>query len=55
MAGGIGIVLYGIFSVWEYANDIIKFLISLIGLIIVILVTYYANNKWNFFKDKKKK
>lgn len=55
MAGGIGIILYGISSVWSYADDLIKFIISLIGLIIVILVTYYANNKFNFLNTKKKK
>ncbi|MBS3078859.1 hypothetical protein J4218_01945 [Candidatus Pacearchaeota archaeon] len=53
MAGGVGIILYGIGSVWPYADDLIKFILSLIGLIIVIGVSYYANNKWKIFKKRK--
>lgn len=52
MAGGVGLILYGIGSVWSYADDLIKFILSLIGLMIVIGVSYYANNRWKIFKKK---
>jgi hypothetical protein len=57
MFGGVGLIIYGVGSVWNYADDLLKFIISLIGLIVVIALAYYANNRWNFFdkKDKKKK
>lgn len=58
MAGGIGLIVYGAGSYWRFADDVVKFIISLIGLIVVIVLAYYANNKWNFFnknnKSKKK-
>lgn len=53
MAGGVGLILYGIGSVWQYADDLIKFILSLIGLLIVIGVSYYANNRWKIFNKKK--
>lgn len=56
MAGGIGIMIYGAGNYWTYANDVLKFIMSLIGLVIVILLAYYFNKKFNFgwFKEKKK-
>jgi hypothetical protein len=53
MAGGVGIILYGVGDFWGFAQDWLKFVLSLIGLIIVIILAYYANKKW-FSKDKKK-
>ncbi len=53
MAGGVGLLLYGIGSVWSYADDLIKFILSLIGLFVVIGVSYYANNRLKLFKNKK--
>ena len=52
MFGGVGLILYGVGSVWGYADDWLKFVISLIGLIAVIFLAYYANNKWNLFEKK---
>ena len=46
MAGGVGIIIYGIGGYWQYTKDWLKFSISLIGLIMVIAVAYYANKKW---------
>ncbi|MDP2925475.1 MAG: hypothetical protein Q8N99_03830 [Nanoarchaeota archaeon] len=46
MAGGVGILLYGIVQFWEFAQDYLKFGMSLLGLIIVIALAYYANKKW---------
>jgi len=54
MAGGVGILLYGIGSVWQYADDLIKFILSLIGLFVVIVVSYYANNRLKLFNKKKR-
>lgn len=51
MAGGVGILFYGVVQYWQYADDILKFILSLIGLIVVIALAYYANNKW--FKKRK--
>jgi len=55
MFGGVGLILYGVGSVWSYADDLVKFIISLIGLIAIIALAYYAEYKWNFFDKKKKK
>jgi hypothetical protein len=46
MAGGIGIILFGVGGFWEFADDWLKFVLSLIGLIIVIFFSYYLNRKW---------
>ena len=53
MAGGVGILLYGIGSVWEYADDLVKFILSLIGLFVLIGVSYYANNRLKMIKKKR--
>jgi len=55
MFGGVGIILYGVGSFWQYADDWLKFVLSLVGLIIVISLAYYANNKWNSQDNNKKK
>ncbi len=52
MAGGVGIVLWGVGSFWRFADDVLKFILSLIGLVIVIWVAYYFNKK---FEKKGKK
>ncbi|MFA5259530.1 MAG: hypothetical protein WC979_07675 [Candidatus Pacearchaeota archaeon] len=52
MFGGVGLILYGVGSVWSYADDLVKFIISLTGLIVVIALAYYANYKWKFFDAK---
>lgn len=59
MAGGVGIIIWGVTSFWRYADDWLKFVLSLIGLIVVIYIAYYFNNKlnkkFNIFKKKSKK
>lgn len=52
MAGGIGIIIYGIFGFWRFADDWIKFILSLTGLIIVIWLAYFFNKKFNKKRGK---
>ncbi|MBR9704316.1 hypothetical protein GOV12_02810 [Candidatus Pacearchaeota archaeon] len=53
MAGGVGIILFGVMGFWEFANDILKFVMTLLALIIIIALAYYLNKKLT--KDLKKK
>lgn len=46
MAGGVGVVVYGTGQYWRFTDDWMKFIISLIGLIIVVWLAYYVNKKW---------
>lgn len=57
MAGGVGIIVYGAGSYWRFADDVVKFVLSLIGLVAVILLAYYFNKRfrWNFFRKKSEK
>lgn len=50
MGGGIGTLLYGTWGFFWEADDKIKFVISLIGLVVVIGLAYYFNKKF----EKKK-
>jgi hypothetical protein len=52
MAGGVGTLLYGTWGFFWQTNDKIRFIISLIGLVIVIALAYYFNKK---FESKKRK
>jgi len=52
MGGGVGIILRGVFNFWEFADDWLKFVLSLVGLGILIWLAYYVNKK---FGNKKKK
>ncbi len=52
MGGGLGTVLRGVTSYWAYTNDLIRFLISLVGLVVVIYFGYKFQDK---LKSKKKK
>ena len=45
MGGGVGTLIYGGGAYWPYSENWIRFLISLIGLIILIWLIYYFNNK----------
>lgn len=51
MGGGVGTLIYGSGAFWPYTENWIRFLISLIGLVILIWFVYYFNNK----KGKKKR
>ena len=46
MAGGVGILIYGAGNYWRFADDWLKFVLSLIGLVLVIALAYYFNRKW---------
>jgi len=43
--GGVGIILWGVGGYWQYGSDILKFSLSLIGLIIVIYLAYWFNKR----------
>jgi len=45
MGGGIVTLLYGVMHYWNYGNDWLKFLLSLIGLGILVWFTYWINNR----------
>jgi hypothetical protein len=51
MFGGIGIILYGVGGFWRFTEDWLKFLLSLIGLIVIIWLAYY----WNMRLERKGK
>lgn len=57
MAGGLGVVFWGVSGFWRFADEWIKFILSLIGLIVLILLAYYVNKKFHlgFFRKKKKR
>ena len=54
MGGGVGIILYGVGGFWEFAQDWLKFLLSLVGLIILIWFAYKFNDMFPKKKVKKK-
>jgi hypothetical protein len=47
MGGGVGTIVYGIGGYWQYTSNLSRFVISLIGLVALIWLAYYANKKWN--------
>ena len=47
MAGGVGIILWGVGGFWRFAQDWLKFILSLAGLVILIWLAYYFNKKFN--------
>jgi len=51
MGGGVGTLLYGAGGYWRYADNWLRFLISLVGLVVLIWFAYRFNEK---FTDKKK-
>jgi len=53
MGGGILVILYGAVRYWPNADNLFRFLISLIGLIIIIFLGYLVNNQ--VIKTKKLK
>lgn len=54
MSGGVGIIIYGAGSYWRFSSDVIKFTLSAIGLVILIVLAYYFNQrlKLNLFGKK---
>lgn len=62
MGGGVGIILWGVGGFWRFADDWLKFLLSLIGLVILIWLAYYFNKRlgkkkglFHIFDKKKRK
>ncbi|MGD9275577.1 MAG: hypothetical protein PVJ67_00215 [Candidatus Pacearchaeota archaeon] len=47
MGGGVATILYGVGGYWQYSADLMKFLLSLVGLVIVIYVAYWFNKKYH--------
>lgn len=45
MGGGIITIIYGSIRYWEFAGDLFRFILSLIGLIFVIILAYWLNNR----------
>ncbi len=45
MGGGVGTLIYGSGAYWPYTQNWVRFLLSLIGLVILIWLTYYFNKR----------
>jgi hypothetical protein len=45
MGGGVGIILYGVGGFWRFAQDWLKFGLSLTGLFAVIWLAYWLNER----------
>ena len=46
MAGGVGIILWGVGGFWGFAEDWLKFVLSLLGLVVLVWLAYYFNKKF---------
>lgn len=46
MGGGVGIILWGVGGFWRFAQDWLKFILSLAGLVAIIWLAYYFNRKF---------
>ena len=55
MGGGIVTLIYGAGGYWQYAQDWIKFLISLAGLVAVIYFAYWFNKRSENLNKKKRR
>ncbi len=57
MTGGEGIILWGVAGFWDFAEDWLKFILSLLGLIVLVWLSYYLNKKFGkkFGKKSKKR
>lgn len=45
MGGGVGVILYGVGAYWRHSGDVLRFGLSLLGLVAVIYLTYWLNKK----------
>lgn len=45
MGGGVGTIIYGAGNYWRYSGELLKFLLSLAGLVVVIYFAYWWNKK----------
>jgi hypothetical protein len=57
MAGGVGIIFFGVMGYWRFTTDWWKFIILLVGLLVVIWIGYFLNKRLGsgFLKLRKKK
>ena len=55
MGGGVGTLIYGAGAYWPYSENWIRFLISLVGLIVLIFLAYWFNDLLGKLKKKGKK
>ncbi len=46
MFGGVGTLVYGAGGYWIYADNLFKFIISLVGLVVLIFLTYWFNKRF---------
>jgi len=54
MAGGVGVILWGGGGFWRFADEWLKFLLSLVGLIALIWLAYYFNKRFEKKGGKKR-
>lgn len=45
MGGGVGVILYGVLEYWRYSANLLRFILSLAGLLVVIWFTYWLNKR----------
>ena len=55
MGGGVGTLIYGAGAYWPYTENWIRFVLSLVGLVILIWIAYFFNNRFHNGKFRKKK
>lgn len=53
MAGGVGIILWGVMGFWNFAENWIKFLLSLLALAVLIWLAYFFNKKFGITSKRK--
>ena len=54
MGGGVGTLIYGAGAYWPYSENWIRFIISLVGLIVLIFLAYWFNKRIEKNKKRKK-
>ena len=54
MGGGVGTLIFGVGGYWRYSDDVLKFILSLIGLIVLIWFSYWINKQTHKKSWKKK-
>lgn len=52
MLGGVALMIYGSGAYWRFTDDWLKFVLSLVGLVVVIYVAYWFNRKDKKFWKK---
>jgi len=52
MAGGVGTLIYGSGAYWPYTENWIRFSLSLLGLVILVWLTYFFNKRFGKIKKR---